>query len=1690
MGAKWLGAARATVQRRRGAGFAVGLRGPVAALVVVVAFVTFVPEPAGASAEPLCTDSWSGPSEGSWSTAGDWSAGKVPTSSDVACLGPGTKVKVSSGENHAGVIADKGTLVAAGGTLEVTSALEASSVVALVMEGGTITGSAEVVVTESLKVESGSTLSGTGTTVMGSGATATIANSGVKLTLSEHTLTNDGTFTVGKKNGIKGEKKAQLVNKGTLVVNGETAGENHGLIASEKEATLVNTGTVEKNEGTGITPMQFAIDNEGLVTVTSGKLEFNNGGVSGEHSTGSWSTSGPGTGVIFSANGSTFTLGANVPMTGSFEIQRGTVTAGVIEGSAANLTAGGYNSFQNGTLEITGSSASTFHSLTLAKKEEGSGGTLTGTAQVNITNTFTGEQGSLAGNGSTVIESGATGTIDGSKLGIFLSQRTLTNDGTLTVGSKSRIKGEKKAKLINNGILIINGEPASENHGLIASEKEATFVNSGTLKKTEGTGKSPIEFGFENLGAIIEEVGGFEIRYPILVESKTQLGGPENPSTVPDQQHVSCGDPVDCATGNLTETQTDFSIAGRGIGLNLTRTYNSQAAAEGAKGAFGYGWSSSFSDRLLLESKKITLTEADGSSVPFVEETGGSFATPTWSQDTLSGSAEAGYTLTFADQVKYKFSGSSGRLESATDRDGNTTTLSYTESGRLEKITDPAGRTLTFAYNGEGLVESVKDPMGHTVKYVYESGNLKSVTQPAESSLRWQFKYNGSHEMAEMLDGRGGKTVNEYNASKQLTSQKDPAERKLKFEYEPFQTKITNESTGSVSDERFTSNDEPYSITHGYGTASATTETFTYNAAGQVLTATDGDSHTTEYGYDSAGDRTSMIDPDKDETKWTYNATHDVETTTTPDGETTTIKREAHGNPEVIERAAPGGETQKTKYKYAAHGELESVTNPVGNTWTYEYDSYGDKTGETDPEGNKRTWEYNEDSQKTATVSPRGNAAGAEASKFTTKIERDAQGRPLKITDPLGHTTKYTYDGNGNAETVTDGNSHTTTYTYNADNQPVKVKEPNGTVSETEYDGAGQVIAQTDGNKHTTKYKRNILEQVTETTNPQGHKTTEEYDAAGNLTSLTDPAKRTTSYTYDAANRLTEVSYSSGKPAAGKYEYNKDGERTKITDATGTRTYVYDQLDRLSESKDGHGDTVKYEYSLANEPTKITYPTGKSVTRAYDKDGRLEQITDWLSDATRFAYDPDSNLASTTFPTATGDIDEYAYNDADQMSEVKMTKGTETLAALAYTRDNDSQLKTTTSEGLPGAASIEATYDENNRLSKYGTTEYKYDAANNLTTAGASENTYNEADELEKSAGAGYSYDELGERTKTTPETGPATTYGYDQAGDLTTVERPAEGSTPEIKDSYEYNSEALRTAQTVSGTTSYLTWDMAEELPLILSDEVNSYIYGPDGLPIEQINNSTGTIEYLHHDQAGSTRLLTGSTGKTEATFTYGPYGELTGSTGAATTPLGYDGRYTNSDTGLVYLRNRVYDPKTAQFLTVDPLKAITREPYSYAGDNPLTYADPTGLIFGIPGTPSWEEAGEAVAGWGDTITFGATKWVREQIGDENVDTCSGAYQTGGVAGLATGVFIPGEDDAEAGEAAEWAWKTRADEGADGGISEYGKERLEGETISTAHRVELEDEVIHQHQTHIGKYGGERQFPNEWIQYPDVEAP
>ncbi len=907
----------------------VSIHAVLCGLVAVAAVAgTLALSPAIASAESLCTDTWTGPAEGSWRTAEDWSAGKVPSSTDVACIGSGKTVKVTEGTNQAGVVQGAGTLVISGGSLEVSSALEVSSIARLSVVGGTLKAAAEVGVTSSFVGGEDGWIEGSSeSVVIKSGATGTVSPvDGTHLNIERATLKNEGSLTVGKSSGISGSGHAKLINDGTLTVNGETGAEGHGLVASRGEATLTNTGTVQKTEGTGTTQVGFTVANEGAISVSSGKLEFTAGGTSSEH--GTYSASGAGAGLVFEVGGETFALGtASLSSSGSIEVTNGTVIATKIEGSSGGVTLAGSGSAQ-GTLELIGASASTVQDLTVED------GRLTGTGEIDVTSAFTGgANGSFHGSGSTVLEAGATGTILAKAIGtsFWLERWTVKNSGTLTVGSGSGIQGEKRAHLINTGTLIVNGETKEASHGLIVGGEGAVLTNLGTIKKTEGTGETPIEFEFENLGAIKEETGYFKIYHPVFArESSSEYGGSENPSA-PSEPHPTCGDPVSCATGNFSETQTDFAIGGRGVGLYLARTYNSQAAAEGVKGAFGYGWTSSFSDHLVVnkEAKRTTLHQANGSTVAFTEEGGGSFKAPVWTQDTLGGTEGSGYTLTLAGQIKYKFAGATGRLESVTDRDGNATTLTYNEAGQLTTITDPVSRTMKLAYNGEGLVESAEDPMKHVVKYTYEGGNLKSITQPAEESLRWQFKYDGSHRMTEMTNGRGGKTINEYNGSSQVTKQEDPAGHKLKFEYEPFHTKITNENTSSITNEYFTSNDEPASITRGFGTSSASTESFAYSEAGYVTSVTDGNGHTTQYGYNAANDRTSMIDPNKNETKWTYDSTHDVETMTTPKGETTTIKRDSHGNAEIDRTARSGKQNPDHEIQIQDHRRTRKHGRPT-----------------------------------------------------------------------------------------------------------------------------------------------------------------------------------------------------------------------------------------------------------------------------------------------------------------------------------------------------------------------------------------------------------------------------------------------------------------------------------------------------------------------------------------------------------------------------------------------------------------------------------------------------------------------------------------------------------------------------------------------------------------------------------------
>jgi len=1378
-----------------------------------------------------------------------------------------------------------------------------STIGTLVMDyQAVISGSGSLEITKALTWKSDSTMSGAGTTVIGSSATAGITT--YSANLATRTLRNEGTLNFeGTQGRLDASEGAVIENNATI--NADAIGAYArfpGIYTTAGSALLINHGTIRKSTGTNDFWLNLNVENYATISVKTGRLHYER-------------------------KGSTVSLKPESILEGVNRVDLSSVVG---------------SSFQapNGTLSIREAPFVLEGKSLIGKFEPEYETVVSGPGDLEVTQAFVWKnQNTIGGSGTLVLGPTSNNILDGGATTDTLAVGKIVNEGTFTQTSSSKVKFEKGATFVNEGTYNLNSEPyptwIRDSISFKLGEAPNKFINNGLFQRTEGKLALEVTPEFENNGVVKAQSSGIEIKNPIAIIKSQQPG-----------HQSKCGDPVDCATGNFSESQTDFLIEGRGVPLELTRTYSAQAAAAAVSpGSFGYGWTSSFSEHLLVEGggEKVTLMGGDGSTVPFTRTGGGpAYAGPGWSLSTLKGSPETGYKLTSADQTVLSFSGA-GRLESVADRNGNETTLAYDEAGRLKAITDASGRQITLTYNVGGQVESAKDPIGHVVKYAYESGSLASVTLPGQVSPRWKFKYDASHRLTTMTDGREGKTVNEYDASSRVKSQIDPGGHTLAFEYNGFHTKITNKATGAVTDEWFTSKNQPYSITHGYGTVSATTETFSYDSAGQLVRETDGNGHMTTYGYDGEGNRTSEKDAAGNETKWTYNATHDVISVTTPGGETTTIARDGNGNPETVARPAPEEATQTYGLDYNEYGELESLTDPRERTWGYAYDSHGNLIAETDPLGNTRTSEYDEDSRLISTVSPRGNLEGAEPSEYETSVERDPLGRPLKVVDPLSHPTEYAYDGNGNLLAITDANGHTTKFAYNADDEQVKVERPSGAILKTEYDGAGRVKSQTDGNNHTTTYVRNVLEQPVEIIDPLSRKTLQEFDAAGNLKVVVDAAERKATYSYDAADRLVGVNYSEEATPDESYEYDADGNLLSITDGTGESTFSYDQLGRLTGAENGHGDFVGYGYDLAEHLTGLLYPNGKSVARAFDAAGRLEGVTDWLSGTTSFAYDADSNLEAITFPALSGNVDKYTYDQADRTSGASFDDGAETLASISYSRNKIGQVEEEAIQGLPGPEKTAYAYDKDNRLTGAGEASFEYDAADNLLKGLGSTNTFDAASQLEAGTGVSYTYDKLGERTKATPEAAPATTYKYDQAGSLVAIERPEEGEVAAINESFAYDGTGLIASRTTGATTEHLTWDPGAPLPLLLSDGQRSYIYGPNDQPIEQVSSEEAP-SYLHSDQLGTTRLLTDGGGEVIGTFSYGPYGSLIGASGSETTPMGFAGQYTDSASGLQYLRARFYDPATGQFLTRDPLEGLTREPYAYASDDPVNLTDPSG--------------------------------------------------------------------------------------------------------------------------------------------------
>ena len=341
---------------------------------------------------------------------------------------------------------------------------------------GTLSGAGTLRISGTLTWAKESTMSGSGKTVLLSGATATTTLAGsAKL---QRDFVNEGTFTTSK-GSITQSEGAEFVNSGTF--NANTGAEN-ALSSGAGGSSFLNTGTFRKTSGASTFSVAIPFENKGAVSAQIGTLSFTGGGSSNESS--KWEAVESGT-VNFAAG--SYTLSG--VLAGPIVMSGGSVAIEALDCSAAKLD-----------LSISLSLPSGTTSLTALTMKSGAGITGAGTLKISETLTWA-KESTMSGSGKTVLLSGATATT--TLAGSAKLQRDFVNEGTFTT-SKGSITQSEGAEFVNSG--TFNANTGAEN-ALSSGAGGSSFLNTGTFRKTSGASTFSVAIPFENKGAVSAQIG-------------------------------------------------------------------------------------------------------------------------------------------------------------------------------------------------------------------------------------------------------------------------------------------------------------------------------------------------------------------------------------------------------------------------------------------------------------------------------------------------------------------------------------------------------------------------------------------------------------------------------------------------------------------------------------------------------------------------------------------------------------------------------------------------------------------------------------------------------------------------------------------------------------------------------------------------------------------------------------------------------------------------------------------------------------------------------------------------------------------------------------------------------------------------------------------------------------------------------
>jgi RHS repeat-associated protein len=937
----------------------------------------------------------------------------------------------------------------------------------------------------------------------------------------------------------------------------------------------------------------------------------------------------------------------------------------------------------------------------------------------------------------------------------------------------------------------------------------------------------------------------------------------------------------------------------------------------------------------------------------------------------------------------------SGLLTKIADWSGRTVLFGYNGSGLLTQVTDRTGQVTTYHYNATGLLSSILDANGHAALSLTYDGQERVATQQDARGQTTSFRYSSNPTGATITypansyDGFAPTVTDTYDSAGRLSTRVTKPDANAADTVTVTYGYDTNSDLTSVQDGNgnlttycYDTDDHGNPITPARGNLTRTIGPAPSPNAPVPVTLAE---------YDTHNNLIETIRPDGVAAGTSPSCSTDLSANLNLHYATDYEYDSGLTFLEAITRTFTdpdlGLQTAVTKYQYgdpANPGQVTRVIPPLGNTTGTPDLSYATSFADgqpgsiaagllltvTDPLGDATSYGYDPVGRRTSMVDPVGNASGGNPAAHTWQYSYDGEDRLTQASAPAPTTggnllvTQYQYDPVGNRTATIDANGQVTTYAYDARDSLAQVtqsplpwtvvNQPPSTVISTTYTydnlgNLGQVTraAGDPTNVRATTYSYDGLNRLRQEQQYPAWPsvtgvltTTLYYDPNGNRTEVMPPAISDTAFFSDGLNRLTSYNYLDLESYAS-FTYDLDNNRLTMTDPTGTSTYRYDEQDRLTSVTNGAGQTVGYRYDLDGHVREILYPDGLTVSYAYDKAGRLQSLKDNSQRIVGYTDTPDGDVQTISNPNGTSAQD--SYDNADRLTAVLNQAGSTTLSSHSYTLDNvGNRTQAVEVLGQVGGGTTNLTtnytYDSLYRLLSDGTRSYTYDPVGNrlsLTVNGTPTNyIYDKMDRIQSAGSVAYTTDGNGDVTGRGSDS-----FVYDQYGQLDSA--TVGGTTT----SYTYDGDHRRASAVTNGITTTYTLDVNRNLPVVLSDGTDDYVYG---LGLAYAIDRTNHAFVDHTDGLGSVREVTSGSGAIVATYQTDAFGNPLATGGSFSQPFQFAGQQADP-TGLYNLRARLYDPNIGRFMQQDPLlgslsSPLTLNRYTYADDNPATLVDPAG--------------------------------------------------------------------------------------------------------------------------------------------------